>query len=124
MEQCDNTVEQCDITVKHCESTLEYCDTAIENARTKGALPFLLLFLLSQFSILAQKMLAGHGGTHLESKHLGGRGRQISKFEASLVYRVSSRPTQRNPVFRNKTKQNKTKQNKTKQNKTKRNETK
>jgi hypothetical protein len=31
----------------------------------------------------------------------GGRGRQISEFEASLVYRVSSRPakaTQRNPV--------------------------
>jgi hypothetical protein len=40
---------------------------------------------------------------------LGGRGRQISEFEASLVYRVSSRParaTQRNPV--SKTKQNKT----------------
>jgi hypothetical protein len=32
---------------------------------------------------------------------LGGRGRQISDFEASLVYRVSSRTaraTQRNPV--------------------------
>jgi hypothetical protein len=32
---------------------------------------------------------------------LGGRGRQISEFEASLVYIVSSRParvTQRNPV--------------------------
>jgi hypothetical protein len=32
---------------------------------------------------------------------LGGRGRQISDFEASLVYRVSSRiarATQRNPV--------------------------
>jgi hypothetical protein len=48
---------------------------------------------------------------------LGGRGRQISEFEASLVYRVSSRTaraTQRNPVSKNKTKQNKTKQNKTK----------
>jgi hypothetical protein len=34
-------------------------------------------------------------------KHLGGRGRQISEFEASLVYRVSSRTAgtiQRNPV--------------------------
>jgi uncharacterized protein (DUF2252 family) len=33
--------------------------------------------------------------------HLGGRGRWISEFEASLVYRVSSRTaraTQRNPV--------------------------
>jgi hypothetical protein len=49
---------------------------------------------------------------------LGGRGRQISEFEASLVYKVSSRTaraTQRNPVSK---KQNKTKQNKTKQNKT------
>jgi hypothetical protein len=38
---------------------------------------------------------------------LGGRGRRISEFEASLVYRVSSRTaraTQRNPVS-NKTKQ-------------------
>jgi hypothetical protein len=35
----------------------------------------------------------------------GGRGRQISEFEASLVYRVSSRTaraTQRNPVSKNK----------------------
>jgi hypothetical protein len=43
---------------------------------------------------------------------LGGRGRWISEFEASLVYRVSSktaRATQRNPDSKNK---NKTKQNK------------
>jgi hypothetical protein len=53
---------------------------------------------------------------------LRGRDRQISEFEASLVYRVNfrtARATQRNPVSgkQNKTKQNKTKQNKTKQNK-------
>jgi hypothetical protein len=45
---------------------------------------------------------------------LEGRGRQISEFEASLVYRVSSRKaraTQRNPVLKNK---NKTKQKKEK----------
>jgi hypothetical protein len=45
---------------------------------------------------------------------MGGRGRQISEFEASLVYKVSprkARATQRNPV--SKTKQNKQKQNKT-----------
>jgi hypothetical protein len=39
---------------------------------------------------------------------LGGRGRRISEFKTSLVYRVSSRTaraTQRNPVW--KTKQNK-----------------
>jgi hypothetical protein len=38
---------------------------------------------------------------------LGGRGRQISEFEASLVYRVSSRTvkaTQRNLVSKNKNK--------------------
>jgi hypothetical protein len=37
---------------------------------------------------------------------MGGRGRQISEFEASLVYRVSSRTaraTQKNPVSKNKT---------------------
>jgi hypothetical protein len=39
---------------------------------------------------------------------LGGRGRRISEFEASQVYRVSSRTaraTQRDPVSKNKTKQ-------------------
>ena len=39
--------------------------------------------------------------------HSGGRGRQISEFEASLVYRVSSRTaraTQRNPVSKKKKK--------------------
>jgi hypothetical protein len=45
-----------------------------------------------------------------ESQHSGGRGRQISEFEASLVYKVSSRTVraiQRNPVLKNqKIKQN------------------
>jgi hypothetical protein len=39
---------------------------------------------------------------------LGGRGRRVSEFEASLVYRVSSRTaraTQRNPVLRKKKKE-------------------
>jgi hypothetical protein len=48
---------------------------------------------------------------------VGGRGRRISEFEASLVYRVSSRTaraTQRNPVSKTKTKPNpKQQQNKT-----------
>jgi hypothetical protein len=46
----------------------------------------------------------GSDGTRLQSQHLGGRGRWISEFEASLVYRVSSRTaraTQRNPVSKN-----------------------
>jgi hypothetical protein len=37
---------------------------------------------------------------------LGGRGRQISEFKASLVYKLSSRTaraTQRNPVSKDKT---------------------
>jgi hypothetical protein len=41
---------------------------------------------------------------------LGGRGRRISEFEASLVYRVSSRTAraiQRNPVSKNKQKKKK-----------------
>jgi hypothetical protein len=47
----------------------------------------------------------GSAGTRLKSQHLGGRGRRISEFEASLVYKVSSRTaraTQRNPVSKNK----------------------
>jgi hypothetical protein len=39
---------------------------------------------------------------------LGGRGRRISEFEASLVYRVSfrrARATKRNPVSKNQKKQ-------------------
>jgi hypothetical protein len=41
---------------------------------------------------------------------MGGRGRWISEFEASLVYRVSSRTTraiQRNPVLKNQKKKRK-----------------
>jgi hypothetical protein len=41
---------------------------------------------------------------------LAGRGRQISEFEASLVYRVNSRSakaTQRNPVLKDKNNKNK-----------------
>jgi hypothetical protein len=52
---------------------------------------------------------------------LGGRGRWISEFKASLVYRVSSRTaraTQRNPVSKNQKKQNKTNNNKKKEKKT------
>jgi hypothetical protein len=57
---------------------------------------------------------------------LGGRGRWISEFEASLVYRVSSRTaraTQRNPVSKNKErKRKKRKEKKRKEKKEKRNE--
>jgi hypothetical protein len=52
----------------------------------------------------------GSGGASLKSQHLGGRGRQISEFEASLVYKVSSRTArtaQRNPVSKNKNKNKK-----------------
>jgi hypothetical protein len=55
---------------------------------------------------------------------LGGRGRRISEFEASLVYRVSSRTaraTQRNPVSGNqkKKKEKKRKEKKRKEKKRK-----
>jgi hypothetical protein len=42
---------------------------------------------------------------------LGGRGRRISEFEASLVYRTS-RATQRNPVSKKNKTKNKTQPNK------------
>ena len=51
--------------------------------------------------------MLGGGGTRLWSQRLGGRGRRISEFEASLVCRVSSRTaraTQRNPVSENQNK--------------------
>jgi hypothetical protein len=51
---------------------------------------------------------------------LGGRGRWISEFKASLVYRVSSRParaTQRNPVSKKKKNINKKQQPKKKKKK-------
>jgi hypothetical protein len=51
---------------------------------------------------------------------LGGRGRWISEFEASLVYRVSSRTTrttQRNPVLETINKKQKTKKKKKKREK-------
>jgi hypothetical protein len=53
---------------------------------------------------------------------LGGRGRQISEFKASLVYKVSSRTaraTQRNSVSKNKKQTNKQKNKKPKKTKTK-----
>jgi hypothetical protein len=46
-------------------------------------------------------------------EHLGGKGRHISEFKASLVYKVSSRAIQRNPVSKKQT--NKQNKNKTKQ---------
>jgi hypothetical protein len=52
---------------------------------------------------------------------LGGRGRQISEFENSLVYRVSSRTAraiQRNPVSKTTTTTTTTKTNKNKNKKT------
>jgi hypothetical protein len=53
---------------------------------------------------------------------LGGRGRQISEFEASLVYKVGSktaRAIQRNPVSKKKKKKKNKKQNKIKKHKQK-----
>jgi hypothetical protein len=52
---------------------------------------------------------------NLSSQHSGGRGRQISKFEASLVYKMSSRKAraiQRNPVSKHQKKKKKKKKKK------------
>jgi hypothetical protein len=60
-------------------------------------------------------MEAGRGGTCLQSQHSGGRGRRISEFEASLVYKVSARTPraiQRNPVSKKKKKKNNNNNNK------------
>jgi hypothetical protein len=58
-------------------------------------------------------------------QHSGSRGRQISEFEASLVYKVSSRTArviQRNPVSKNKTNKTKNKQTNKKKQKRKKKE--
>ena len=63
-------------------------------------------------------MGAGSGGS--PSQHSGGRGRRISEFEVSLVYRVSSRTaraTQRNPVSKQTNKQTNKKKQKQRQKK-------
>jgi hypothetical protein len=49
------------------------------------------------------------------SQHLGGRGRRISEFKASLVYKVGSstaRTIQRNPVSKTNKQKNKNKKQK------------
>jgi hypothetical protein len=49
---------------------------------------------------------------YFKTQHLGGRGRWLSEFKASLVYRVSSRTVraiQRNPVSKNQKKKKKKK---------------
>jgi hypothetical protein len=71
--------------------------------------------------------LSGSGGTYLSSHHLGGRGRRVSEFKATLVYKVSSRTakaTQRKPVSKKKTKKNKKQKTKKTTTKTKNKKTK
>jgi hypothetical protein len=61
------------------------------------------------FSILDKIQIKGRAWWHTPLvPALGGRGRQISQFEASLAYKVSSRTAraiQRNPVSKNQNKQ-------------------
>jgi hypothetical protein len=57
-------------------------------------------------------VLPGSGGACLSSQHLGGRGRWISEFKVSLVYKVSSRTAraiQRTPSRKTKKKKKKKK---------------
>jgi hypothetical protein len=63
-------------------------------------------------NLVSKKHTSRAGMRHhaFKSQHLGGRGRRISEFEASLVYRVSSRTaraTQRDPVSKKQTKKKK-----------------
>ena len=61
------------------------------------------LFSLVSLNVYFQER--AQGGGRWWHTPLEGRGRQISEFEASLVYRVSSRTakaTQRNPVSKKK----------------------
>ena len=70
---------------------------------------------------IKQKVIPGGSGACFYSKNLGGRGRQISKYETTLVYRVSFRiawDTQRNPVSKTNKQTNKQKQTKQKTKKT------
>jgi hypothetical protein len=78
---------------------------AIDSAsawRRKPPLPKLQLPLKTETETPG-KIHMGSQGLQTEA-NLGGRGRRVSEFEASLVYRVSSRTartTQKNPVFKN-----------------------
>jgi hypothetical protein len=70
------------------------------------------IFIPKVFSPLNSKNKAGRGGARLWSQLLGGRGKRIFEFKASLVYRVNSRTAkaiQRNPVSKNKQQQKKSK---------------
>jgi hypothetical protein len=49
------------------------------------------------------------GGARLESQHLGGRGRKIFEFKASLAYRTSSKTAR--AISKNKTPNKRTKPN-------------
>jgi hypothetical protein len=65
---------------------------------------------INLFEKYKQSAVVAHA---FKTRHSGGRGRQISQFKASLVYKVSSRTTgatQRNPV--SKTNKQTNKQNK------------
>jgi hypothetical protein len=62
-----------------------------------------LLPALSDSPSILPVGMATTGGTHLQCQFLGVRGKRISEFEASLLYRVSfrtARATQRNSVWK------------------------
>jgi hypothetical protein len=97
---------------------LSFCCSIIKFLYKSSYLAMICKYMFSfrelyfHLPIEAQKFLtgAGCGGACLESQHSGGRGRRISEFEASLLYRVSSRTArviQRNPVSENQKKKKK-----------------
>jgi hypothetical protein len=73
-----------------------------------------MAFPLSSEIVYKKSFITRHGGSCLKSQHLGGRGRQISEFEASLVPLGKLQEGQgytEKLFLKNKTRQNKTKQN-------------
>lgn len=76
-------------------------------SNTKSFLPHVYYTL--HYPHYLEKSQPGSGDIGLKPQHLGSRGREISAFEASLVYIASSRiakDTQRNPVSKNNKKKN------------------
>jgi hypothetical protein len=83
---------------------------------------FILTFNFSPIRNIFSLAVVAHA---FNPSHLGGRDRRISEFEASLVYKVSSRTaraTQKNPVLKKQKKREKKKKRKEKRKEKKRKE--
>jgi hypothetical protein len=83
--------------------SLVYDSRVLEDRLCTNRGGFLIFFLPNYWKLYPEPKVNLRA---LKKKRAWGRGRQISEFKASLVYKVSSktdRATQRNPVLKNKT---------------------